>query len=167
MTVGEIIQLCVTATALIIGPIAGVILALALQRRKEKRDAKMRAFMVLMAHRKTMPPVQDLVNHLNLVDLVFEKERDVVHLWHEYFDLLCHEPLNMQLVEPKYLDLLASMAKSLGYKELAQTDIARFYSPKAFASQTVLNMEIQTELLRVLKGTQSLSSVPQQPAATH
>src|SRR5579863_7503154 len=141
MTTGEIIQLCITAGALIIGPALSVIIGLYLQKRKEKRDVKMRAFMILMAHRKTMPPVQDLVNTLNIVDLVFEKDKDVVKLWHEYFDLLCHDPLNMQLVEPKYLDLLASMAKALGYRELAQTDIARFYSPKAFSTQTVLNME--------------------------
>jgi len=77
-------------------------------------------------------------------------------LWHKYYDLLCHDPVNWQLAEPKYLDLLAEMARILGYNKLAQTDISKFYSPRAHGDQAQLSQETQSELLRVLKNTERL-----------
>jgi len=52
------------------------------------------------------------------------------------------------------------MAVALGYRRLSQTDIDRFYSPQVHATQGQLNQELQTELLRVLKATQSLHGTP-------
>ncbi len=113
-----------------------------------------------MAHRKSNPPTFDLVNGLNLIDAVFSKDRKVVELWHQYYDFLSQTPVNWHLAEAKYLDLLSEMARVLGYSELSQTSIARFYSPAAHGNQAQLNIDIQLELLRVLKGSHSLKAVP-------
>ena len=146
-------QLWVTGLAIFLGPLAGVIFTLWFQARKEKLDAKNRLFLTLMAHRKSNPPTFDLVNGLNLIDAVFSKNPSVVVLWHQYYDLLCYPTVNWHLAEAKYLDLLSEMAKVLGYSELSQTAIARFYSPNAHVNQNQMNFDIQTELLRVLKSS--------------
>jgi len=58
--------------------------------------------------------------------------------------------------------LLSEMAKTLGYKNLQQTDIDKFYSPKAHGSQSELNYKLQTEFLRVLENTSSLNLTPKE-----
>jgi hypothetical protein len=151
------IQTGITALAIFLGPLAGVIFTLWFQKRKESKDAKQRLFLTLMAHRKANPPTFDLVNGLNLIDVVFAEHREVVSLWHQYYDLLCQSPVNWHLAEPKYLDLLSEMARVMGYGNLLQTDISRFYSPIAHGNQAQLNQDIQQELLRVLKNSNSFS----------
>ena len=154
------LQLWVTSLAIFLGPLSGVIFTIWFQRRKDRKDQKQRLFVALMAHRKSSPPAFDLVNGLNLIDIVFSQHRQVVELWHQYYDLLCHDPVNWPLAEAKYLDLLYQMAKVLGHKNLAQTDISRFYSPIAHTNQAHLSISTQIELLRVLQNTASLSASP-------
>ena len=61
----------VTIIALIVGPVAAVCITLWYQRRTEKRAAKERLFMTLMAHRRSFPPPPDWTNALNLIDVVY------------------------------------------------------------------------------------------------
>jgi len=143
-----------------IGPIVAVAITLWYQNRKEKRDAQYRLFTVLMTHRKSNPPTFDLVNGLNLIDVVFSQHRKTVELWHEYYAMLGQKDVNWQLADSKYLDLLASMATVLGYKNLLQTDISRYYSPVAHGNQAELNEKIQNEFLRVLQNTASFVVEP-------
>ena len=159
-----LMQLWVTGLAIFLGPLAGVIFTLWFQARKDKADAKNRLFLVLMAHRKSNPPTFDLVNGLNLIDAVFAKDRKIVELWHQYYDLLSQDRVNGHLAEAKYLDLLSEMARVLGYSEMSQTAIARFYSPIAHGNQAQLNFDIQLELLRVLKASQSIHVLPREEA---
>jgi hypothetical protein len=154
------LQLWVTTFAIFLGPLAGVLFTLWFQKRKENRDAQYQLFQTLMKFRRSNPPVYEWVDALNLIDVVFAKHRVVVNLWHQHYDLLCQNPVNWHLADAKYLDLLAAIAKALGYENLLQTDISRFYSPQAHGDQALLNYETQAELLRVLKGTASISIVP-------
>ncbi|PKO43722.1 MAG: hypothetical protein CVU30_06820 [Betaproteobacteria bacterium HGW-Betaproteobacteria-3] len=154
------LQAWITAIAIFLGPLAGVLFTLWFQRRKDRRDAQQRLFLTLMAHRRSNPPTYDWVNSLNLIDVVFANHRTVVDLWHQYYDLLAQEPVNWHLAESKYLDLLAAMGGVLGYSKLSQTDISKFYSPRAHGNQAQLNIETQTELLRVLKSTERMVVEP-------
>lgn len=151
------LQAWITAIAIVLGPLAGVVFTLWFQKRKERRDAQHRLFLTLMANRRSNPPTFDWVNALNLIDVVFAHNRDVVGLWHQHYDLLCQDPVNWHLADAKYLDLLAAIGRSLGYKDLSQTDISKFYSPRAHGNQAQLAMETQTELLRVLKATERIN----------
>jgi Family of unknown function (DUF6680) len=139
--------------AIIFSPAIAVIITLLYQKRKEKRDIKIRIFQTLMAHRKSNPPHPALVEVLNVLDVVFADTTEVVRLWHEYYDLVDTRPLNVQAMNHKYSDLLFAIAQHLGYGKLKQTDIDKFYTPKGIADQRVLSGEIQQELLRVLKNT--------------
>lgn len=154
------LQAWITALAIVLGPLAGVVFTLWFQKRKERRDAQHRLFFTLMAHRRSNPPTFDWANALNLIDVVFADNREVVGLWHQHYDLLCQDPVNWHLADAKYLDLLAAIGRSLGYKDLSQTDISKFYSPRAHGNQAQLATETQTELLRVLKATERINVQP-------
>jgi hypothetical protein len=62
---------------------------------------------------------------------------------------------------------MSEMARELGFVNLQQTDIDRFYVPEVHGSQADLNAECQREWLRVLKNTSRFetSQVPPPPIA--
>jgi hypothetical protein len=163
MTTNEI----VTVIALVAGPVIAVGITLWHQRRTEKRVAKERLFLTLMAHRKSFTPVFDWANALNLIDVVYADSPKIVEKWHDLYDILNQNPMNMQQYNHKYLELLSEMATSLGYRSIQQTDIDKFYSPQAYGDQAVTSAEIQKELLRVLKATGSFPINPPKPHLVH
>lgn len=138
--------------ALFSGPILAVVITLIYQSQKEKRAVKVQLFTTLMAHRKTLSV--EWVNALNLVDVVFSEHAKVVALWHEYYALLHVEsPEQYRTREKTCTNLLAEMGKVLGYKNLQQVDIDKFYTPVAHGEQSQMNARIQTEWLRILENT--------------
>jgi hypothetical protein len=155
----------VTIFALIAGPVIAVGITLWHQRRTEKRAAKDRLFLTLMAYRKS-GPTPDWINALNLIDVVFGDRPKVVSKWHTGYDVLNERPFNIQKFNHLYIELLSLMATSLGYKSLQQTDIDKFYTPQAIGDQAALNAEVQKEWLRVLKATHSIPINPQRDADT-
>lgn len=148
--------------AVISGPVIAVIITLWYHTYKQKQDAKRQLFFTLMAHRKSSPPTIAWVDSLNLIDVVFAKHPKVVILWHEYFALLCQTVYDHKASQHKYLDLLLAMAKCLGYKNILQTDIDKFYSPVAHGDQAILTTRLQQEFLRVLENTKSLEALQSQ-----
>ena len=140
--------------AVIIGPIVAVVITLLYQRYKEKQDAKHRAFMLLLAHRKSIPLNYAMVEVLNTLDIVFSKNRKVVDLWHKYYILL-QQPYSQER-DHTWLELLTAIAEDLHYPKLHQTDLDKFYIPQGHADQFVLQNNIQQELLRVLKNTSEI-----------
>jgi hypothetical protein len=121
MTNSEIINL----SAIFLGPVFAVMVTLWWQARKQKRDEKLRLFLSLMAHRRSIPPAPEWVNSLNVIDVIFADVPQVVQLWHEYYTGLCSPPQNNnhQQREHTYLLMLSAMARHLGYQKLEQTDI--------------------------------------------
>ena len=88
-----------------------------------------------MANRKTTTILKEKVDALNLIDVVFQDDKKVRQAWKDY-----HNSLNS--LSPDFpnnnsfaLDLLSEMALSLGYKELKQTEIDRFYEPVQFTKE--------------------------------
>jgi hypothetical protein len=156
-----------TLVALVLGPVSAVIITLWHQERSQKRAAQERLFLTLMAHRRAFPPPLEWANSLNLIDVVFSDRPKVVALWHELYDILFRVPLVEEQRVHKNLELLSAMAKSLGYN-LAQVDIDKFYSPQVHGNQQALNDQLQTELLRVLKASDSFGGAPKpdQPKLT-
>ena len=149
--------------AVLLSPVIAVGVTLWWQQRKEKRDSKERLFLTLMAHRRAFPPTIEWVNALNVIDVVFSDSHQVVQLWHEYYASLANPPANKNFEgrDHTYLLMLSSMARSLGYKRLEQTDIDKFYTPQVHGDQMNLNWECQAEWLRVLKTTAHLNVAPQ------
>ena len=146
--------------ATFLGPITAVLITLWHQNKKEQYEAKRRLFVSLMAHRKTIPIPFEWVQGLNLIDTVYARHPKVIAAWHELYDYFHVRPLDEGQIASKRTHLLSEMAKTLGYKELQQIDIDRFYMPEAHGYQTALTYKIQQELLRVLEGSDRISLPP-------
>lgn len=147
-----------TVLATVITPLAAIAISIWYQERKRKQEAKQNLFFQAMMHRKSYPPTIEWVNALNLIDVVFQDNQTVIAAWHSLFEYLHIRPMDMTLYGQKNLDLLLEMAKVLGYPDLKQTDIDKFYSPEAHGTQAQKNSDVQDELLRVLKNSKSFSS---------
>ena len=120
------------------------------QDRKAKKDAQLKVFLTLMADRKSNPITKEWVDALNVIDVVFQDNKKVRHAWREYLDSLNEKSPQFESSNSFRLDLLSEMAMALGYKNLKQTEIDRFYSPKYFGSQMSRQEIIFQESLRVL-----------------
>jgi hypothetical protein len=153
----------VNIAAIIIGPIVAVVITLWWQDRKEKRAAKMRIFTTLMALRKSIPIRHEWVNSLNLIDVVFADCPEVVNRWQEYYSLLQRPQPSPQEQEGqlhKYVELMSAMADSLGFANLSQVAIEKFYVPQAHGMEAEMNAQILVESLRVLQNTERVLLVP-------
>jgi hypothetical protein len=139
--------------AIVTGPLFAVLVTLWWQERKQKHDAKERLFLSLMAHRRAFPPAPEWVSSLNIIDVIFADVPQVVQLWHEYYSGLANPPTNQnyQQREHTYLLMLSAMARHLGYRNIEQTDIDKFYTPQAHEDQVMMNAAIQSELLRFFR----------------
>lgn len=145
--------------ATLFGPIIAVIITLWHQERSKRRDMEQRLFVTLMAHRKSFPPPVEWVNALNLIDVVFFDRRKVLTAWRDLYDYFHVKPMDLRQLNHKSVALLTEIAKELGYKNLQQIDIDKFYSPIAHGEQARTAEALQTELLRVLQATERLSVV--------
>ncbi len=140
--------------AVIIGPLAAVLITLWHQDRTQKMDAQSKLFLALMAHRKALPPNPEWVNALNVIDVVFANHPNIIDLWHDFYNLLSGDwEKNQQQRDHKYLELLSAMARVLGYRSLSQIDIDKFYIPRAYGDQYETNVKVQKEWLRVLENS--------------
>lgn len=126
-------------------------------RPKGEERCKAAFVFTLMANRKTTTILKEKVDALNLIDVVFQDDKKVRQAWKDY-----HNSLNS--LSPDFpnnnsfaLDLLSEMALSLGYKELKQTEIDRFYEPVQFTKEQELKDSLANENLRVLMASKSCS----------
>jgi hypothetical protein len=146
--------------AIAFGPVAAVVITLWHQGKEREYAAQERLFFTLMTHRKSIPLAIDWVRSLNLVDVVYSRHPKVIDAWHELFDYYHTKPMDDRQLSHKTTGLLSAMAKSLGYKELEQRDIDRYYIPEGQMTEATRLYETQTEFLRVLKATERLSAEP-------
>lgn len=124
---------------------------------KAKRDAKRELFFSLMKNRKTYYASKEKVDALNMIDVVFQDDIKVRKSWKDYLESLNANSPNFQNNNSYLLDLLSDMAMSLGYKELRQTEIDRFYEPQVYYEDRNNHVRIQNELMRVLAASKSFS----------
>ena len=145
----------IVAVAII--PIIVWILGIKYQDRKAKKDAQLRVFLTLMENRKSNPITKEWVDALNVIDVVFQNNKEVRHAWREYLDSIKEKSPQFDNSNSFRLDLLSEMAMALGYRNLKQTEIDRFYSPKYFGSQMSRQDILFQENLRVLMHSKSLA----------
>jgi hypothetical protein len=110
-----------------------------------------------MANRQKNPISESWVDALNSIDVVFQDNKKVRAAWKEYLDSLNQKSSHFENQNSYKLDLLSEMAESLGYKQLKQTEIDKFYSPVYFGSQQTRQEILFNETLRVLMHSKSQS----------
>ncbi len=163
MTIDQII----TVIAIIVSPIIAVIITLWHQSRSEQRDHKFQLFQTLMRRRKDAYSVsQEWVDALNLIDVIFHDNQKAVELWHAYHDKLYQKDRDFAEEGRIYLNLLHELAKDLGYNNIQQTDIDRFYQPIGLGDQTALNEALKKEHLAYLKNSNELVNAQVNPSLT-
>lgn len=151
---------------IILGPVTAVCITLWYQSRKEKREAKLKLFLTLMAHRNLESISQERVDALNTISVVFHDNPKVVALWYEYYEYVCQVPqVNWQMALPVYIRMLSAMAAVLGYQRLEQMDITKFYAPQGMADHANIQAQLQGELLRVLTNTARIETIPKTDSA--
>lgn len=153
----EVIVAIGQIVAVAIIPVVVWFLGVKHQNRKAKRDAQERVFFTLMADRGTNPITKDWVDALNVIDVVFQDNAKVRNAWKEYLASLNEKSPHFDTQNSFKLDLLSEMAMALGYKNLKQTEIDRFYSPKYFGSQMSRQEFLFQENLRILTNSKSFS----------
>lgn len=124
------------------------------QDRKSKQDAKLDLFIKLMANRKATPN-REWADSLNLIDIIFQDDKKVRLAWLNYYNSLHPKSPHAENPNAFLLDLLSEMANSLGYKDLKQTEIDRFYSPKYFGRIESSQEILLQEQIRVLNRSKS------------
>lgn len=134
MTCSDIINLL----ALIVIPILAVVVAHMMQVCADKRKDKMQIFKILMTAR-IYGCTTDSVHALNLIDVVFAKDKSVRIAWKNLFDAY-NSAEQSDLIKKKRQDLmyklLEAIAANLGYqKEITWEAIQNPYVPEWLVNQ--------------------------------
>lgn len=109
----------------------GAALAFGYQHTLEKRRDKRHILQVLMMYRNVGANELDWIKALNVIDLVFHKDKKVKELYHKFNNYTKPGMFEtMQYVDVFY-QLLEAMAQCSGYKSLQGTDIRDYYAPEA------------------------------------
>lgn len=142
----EITIAIINIAAIIVIPIAAVVIGQKLQDRGQKRKDKLDIFKILMMNR-SMGWSSESTRALNIIDIVFADDVDVRIKWGEYYTLLCiQNPNAMQKKQEQTAQdkLLEAMAKSLGYKDQVTWDkIQNPYIPQGMIDAMNRQMAIQ------------------------
>ncbi|MGX5833762.1 DUF6680 family protein [Aeromonas piscicola] len=151
----------VTATAIFVGPLVGVIFTIWFQSRKDKLEAKRRLFLTLVAERKGLLISQQVAQALNMIDVVYSDNQSVRDLWHKYYALLSQPP--GQERDHTWIELLGAMSQELRYTKISQTDIDKFYIPQGHVDDLEFQKKIAQQWSRVLENTEHLLVATRKP----
>lgn len=139
--------------AIVVIPIFAVLVAQELQNRSENRKDKMNIFKVLMTTRIYGWSIES-VNCLNLIDIVFYKDKEVREAWKEFHDK-CYIENPTETDYKKMKDardkLLEKMAHSLGYKKITWETIQNPYIPNGMIEHQKNQSKREEEIEKLLK----------------
>lgn len=136
--------------AVAIIPIIVWILGIKYQDRRTKKDAQLNLFLTLMANRKSNPITKEWIDALNTIDVVFQDNIKVRHAWREYLDSLNNKSPHFETSNSFLLDLLSEMSMAVGYGNLKQTEIDRFYLPVYFTNQLKASEDLTQSFQKTL-----------------
>ena len=136
--------------AVAIIPIIVWILGIQSQDRRTKKDAQLNLFLTLMANRKSNPITKEWIDALNTIDVVFQDNIKVRHAWREYLDSLNNKSPHFETSNSFLLDLLSEMSMAVGYGNLKQTEIDRFYLPVYFTNQLKASEDLTQSFQKTL-----------------
>ena len=143
----------INIAAIILAPIVSVIVGQKLQDRARKRDDKMQIFKILMASR-IYGWTNASVEALNLIEVVFAKDKKVIAQWKKYYDVLSVEKPDAAQREKMIKEresLLEVIAVSLGYKDnVTLRTIQNSYQPVGLADMLKKQERYQDNQLEIM-----------------
>lgn len=132
----------------LIAAFIGAVLAFRYQSTIELKRDKRAVIQNLMIYRNVGAQELDWIKALNAIDVVFNKDRKVIELFHTFL-AQTRRPLydNGQWIETFY-QLIYEMAKCSDYKNLTMHEIRDFYSPEAldqhYPNRIAINEPLQS-----------------------
>lgn len=151
MSAGEILNLI----AIIVIPIAAVLIGQYLQGQAEKRKDKMQIFKTLMTSRIYGWTV-DSVHALNIIDIVFADDKAVRAAWKDLNDkyhVSNPDQQHLKKIEQAQYRLLETIANSLGYKDkITWETIQNPYIPNGMVMQIEAQKKSQQTYMDLLSG---------------
>lgn len=148
--------------ATFLGPIFAVLMTRFIDQRRDVRNRQLYIFRTLMATRRAQLTTEH-VAALNLIEIDFRGEDEVLTAWKEYFANLGTDPNNEAAIKRAYVErpaaltkLLHAIAKVVGY-DIEQLEImAGGYTPQAVYDNFQRQQEIQAAAIEVLSGKKPL-----------
>lgn len=141
----------INTIAIIVIPIIAVLIGQWLQEKEKQRDDKMKIFKTLMTDR-FLGWTNDSVYALNILDIVFSKDRNVLEQWKVYKDKLTIEnptDTDMKKIEIEKYKLIETMAKSLKY-DISWETLQNPYLPQGMINNLLQQQNyknMQTEVM--------------------
>lgn len=143
MNIIEIINII----AIIIIPIVSVVIGQYLQNRSEKRKDKVEVFKTLMTYRNSGYTDSTCVKSLNLIPILFIKDKKVMNAYNDFVKLMNSTEKNSdtekQIAITK-VKLLEKIAKSLKYNKINWEIINTPYLPP----ETLINQQMGEQLVK-------------------
>ena len=152
----------VNILSVILAPIIAVWVGQKLQDKAQKRADKISIFKTLMTSR-VYGWTTESVNALNIVEVVFADNDEVIHLWRQYYEKLCTRPTTdaeYKLLNDARDNMLLGMAKSLGYEgKVTWQTIQNPYKPEGMTQTQNMQTEYIENQLQLLKNANTYFSV--------
>lgn len=142
----------INTIAIIIIPIVTVLIGQWLQKKEKQRDDKMKVFKTLMTYR-SFGWTNESVYALNILDIVFAKNKDVIAPWKIYKDRLTIEnptETDIKKIEIEKYKLLEVMAKSLNY-DISWETLQNPYLPQGMVNNMVQQQNYQNTQTKVME----------------
>lgn len=145
--------------AIIVIPIAAVLIGQYLQNKAERRKDKVQIFKTLMTSR-IYGWTQESVHCLNVIDIVFSDDKKVRDAWKDLYDKYCvRNPDDVQLkkIQNAQYKLLETISKSLGYKDkITWENIQNPYIPNGLLQQLESQNKSQQAYNNILLNMQEI-----------
>jgi len=148
----------VSVLAILLGPITGVVIARYLDDRRENKSRKWKIFSGLMRTRK-MGLSPEHVESLNLVEIEFYDNQDVIVAWRNYLNELgtvSNSNESFEAVDQRRSNLLTrlldEMAKVLKLNITQLEILDGNYIPQGWIDEEQQSSYIRRQLVKVLQG---------------
>ena len=135
------------------------------QNKNQIRQEKVRIFSTLMSKRYDIT-VEDCVQALNMIDVVFYKDEKVRAAWRDFKNAtdMPDTEAKPQVITDKRLKMLEVMAESIGYKNIRWDDIKEYYYPKGLSDskrdEAILRrVQIDAAIAQIEKGKDNTAQV--------
>jgi hypothetical protein len=145
----------INVLAILFSPVIAVGVTLWYQKRSEIIKTKKDIFFTLMKNRNSIHIPNEWVQALNSIDFIFDDDEKIKNIWAALYDNYNSKNPDFAQRIRLQIDLLSAIASHLGYRNLTQTQIDKYYTPQLHGDQAVRQQEISDELLRVLKATEN------------
>jgi hypothetical protein len=146
-----------TIFAILIGPILAIQTQVYLEKRRESRNRKISLFSTLIATRASkLTP--DHVRALNMIDIVFVDDKEIIRLWREYHDSLV-QPTSENVDarrHDRFINLLHAMSKNLKFN-FDRVMLERvYYLPQGHVDAEVAQIEIRDGMKKMFSGQKEI-----------